>query len=913
MYRLLFASTFLSVCKADWLGSELVKSGSIANEQFGAATSVSDDGSIVASLQKQYSFSNEREAVCQPELSGGSALTNQECYEAGGCKWSTSCVVSTGNVGKISVYAYDGSAYNKRGNDIFPSTSIDGFFMKMSGDGNVIMLRERPNAAFNTRAKVAIYGWDGTNYVLRDRVFDPSLNPDPSSFWGFQFAMSADLSTDGSRIIINEVKAPAENDNSETSHGRALVFQWNEGTSSYDLMKTFYGTYGLQKLGESVAISGDGNTVALAHRTMGACNQADVDALGADCGSVPSFCYKPAFRHQNPNGGGMRSTAGSCGTFEGVGGAFTFTFDGTWQSAGAVHGAQALGHDGYTSADDPAGYDNIMINEPLAHADFLQDTYLDARGSQYIHHKIEDAKLGETISLNQDGTVLALGSRMGYGLYPNYGGTDRDYRVSNMGAAAVFDRSSGSWVGRTYIVGELVTHPSTGAVDLEQLGKALDLSADGSRFIVSSISHYGRVKTFQWDGSDYVRQTDIVGQENEKIGQTTQGLQISSDGNDLVSGAYLTPGPNGENSAGKVVVHRWDSAPARASAAGGANCVETFGTCAADCTQTSTINTQPTGDGTPCLNSRSCKGGACDKPDVTDAEIDTENRDQLKARFDSAHPMFAALGVKSDAAARTMVKRFNRIRLTSAGVAIDAQARSKAADGDLRDLLNAQQGETRKQIRRELLKDLAVTQATIVQLSGTKVGILKPAGSTADCSNSNDKVTTQVQIAIVADGESIQYCYSGQLRTATRAGTDVQHARRLGRKLNVDCASATATLNDDELTISAPDGCAYDAATDSFAPCLAGHSCVAGVQTPCPADTHQPLVGQSGCDSCDRPLYSVGTGNVACSDCSTHKEDLKACSCCTGCSACASIAHGLNDVASLVEDVISACDPTCPV
>ena len=199
--------------------------------------------------------------------------------------------MSTGNVGKITVYAYDGSTYNKEESDIFPSTSIDGFFMKMSGDGNVIILRERPNAAFNTRTKVAIYGWDGTNYVLRDKVFDPSLNPDPSSFWGFQFATSADLSTDGSRIIVNEIKAPAENDNSETSHGRALVFQWNEGTSTYDLMKTFYGTYPLQKLGESVAISGDGNTVALAHRTMAACSQADVDALVAadECGSVASF------------------------------------------------------------------------------------------------------------------------------------------------------------------------------------------------------------------------------------------------------------------------------------------------------------------------------------------------------------------------------------------------------------------------------------------------------------------------------------------------------------------------------------------------------------------------------------------------------------------------------------------------
>ena len=315
---------------------------------------------------------------------------------------------------------------------------------------------------------------------------------------------------------------------------------------------------------------------------------------------------------------------------------------------------------------------------------------------------------------------------MGYGMFPNYGGGDGDGRVANMGAAAVFDRTSGSWVGRTYIVGELATHPSTGAVGQEQLGKAVDLSADGSRFIVSSIYAYGRVKTFQWDGSDYVRQTDIVGQENEKIGQTTQGLQISSDGNDLVSGAYLTPGPNGENSAGKVVVHRWNGAGARASAPGGANCVETFGACAADCAQTSTIDTQPSGDGTPCLNSRSCKGGACDRPDVTDAEIDDETRDQLKARFDGAHPMFVALGAKSDAAARTMVKRFNRIRLTSAGVAIDAEARSKAADGDLRDLLDAHQGEVRKQIRRELLKDLAVTlavtDATIVQLSGIQGG-----------------------------------------------------------------------------------------------------------------------------------------------------------------------------------------------
>ena len=242
--------------------------------------------------------------------------------------------------------------------------------------------------------------------------------------------------------------------------------------------------------------------------------------------------------------------------------------------------------------------------------------------------------------------------------------------------------------------------------------------------------------------------------------------------------------------------------------------------------------------------------------------------------------MNGVLSGKSDAQARKITKVFSRVPATVGSSVISDQEKAQVAEGNLKPLLD--RVANKKAVRKEVLR--AFTEKTSVQLE-TRQAVVKPPGSTADCQNALDVVSTVAQIAVLEEGESIEYCYNGQKKVALSSnGLSRQNARR--RLLAQDCAEAQATLDDGTLIIEAADGCAY--VDGSFRLCLENHFCLGGNETSC------------------APGFNIGLGNVGCNDCQTVESSLRQCSCCTGCTACHLLHHG-PERASLALDMRTAC------
>jgi hypothetical protein len=149
-------------------------------------------------------------------------------------------------------------------------------------------------------------------------------------------------------------------------------------------------------------------------------------------------------------------------------------------------------------------------------------------------------RFGETVSLCDDGNVVAVASRNG----PN---------GEETGSVRIFEWNGSDWVQRGQAI--------NGAEQGDNKGWALDFSADGNTLAVGTpqdgYSIAGLVQVFDWDGSNWVqRGSDIIGDvEGDRFGFSTS---LSDDGNTLAVGARQSGG-NGAQS-GQLKVFTWNGA-----------------------------------------------------------------------------------------------------------------------------------------------------------------------------------------------------------------------------------------------------------------------------------------------------------------------------------------------------------------
>jgi hypothetical protein len=372
---------------------------------------------------------------------------------------------------------------------------------------------------------------------------------------------SSSLGNAGVSVAVegNTAVVGAPGDNNLT--GAAYVYTESNGVWSQQAKLVGTGAVGNGERGTSVALSGDGNTLAIGApednsakpgavyvftRSNGAwTQQAKLVATGS-VGNSDEQGHSVAL-----SGDGNTLVVGAIDDNNGAGAAYAFTrSNGAWTQQAKLIGTGAVGS--FVEQGDSVSLsgdgNTLVVGSPGD-----KGGGLDA-GATYVFTRsngawTQQAKLvgtgavgtglqGSSVSLSADGNTLAVGAP---------GDNPPNGVLAGAGATYLFTQSNGAWTQQAKLVG-------TGAVGTSaQQGFSVSLSGDGNTLVEGAPtdnSGAGAAYFFTRSNGAWTQQTKLaftgVGSAGDKQGSS---VALSSDGNTVLSGA-----PFNNNSAGAAYV-----------------------------------------------------------------------------------------------------------------------------------------------------------------------------------------------------------------------------------------------------------------------------------------------------------------------------------------------------------------------
>jgi len=361
---------------------------------------------------------------------------------------------------------------------------------------------------------------------------------------GSEFGYSVDVSADGNTWIAG---APWADPSGTFNAGTARVFTWN-GESWEKRGSTIEGDNSRDYLGAAVAISDDGNTIAVGapntvddKDTAGYVrvfdwnagtsswqergNDIEGEALGDEFGSAVALSSDGSVvavgaPYNNGGGGGKGAGTGHVRVFEWVGN--------LWTQLGAdIDGGAdddkfgtsvALSSDGRTVAGGAPENDNPGVESGNARVYSLVGGNWVKNGQSISGEASGDAS-GRSVALSGDGQRIAIGA-------PN---NDGGGSFSGQARVYEFDTDSDLWVQ----LGDDIDGSAAG----DRLGSAVDLSNDGNTLLVGArnADQAGAVEVFSWNGTSWIQlgQTVNGNEAGEEFGFS---VAISSVGDKFVVG-----------------------------------------------------------------------------------------------------------------------------------------------------------------------------------------------------------------------------------------------------------------------------------------------------------------------------------------------------------------------------------------
>jgi hypothetical protein len=294
-------------------------------------------------------------------------------------------------------------------------------------------------------------------------------------------------------------------------------------------------------LGDGVAISADGNTLAVGApmESSGAKgingNQADESAY--DAGAVYVFVrngntwrqqayIKPSNARQSSNFGYVVRLSGNGNTL-GVSAYF--------------ESSSATGINGNQNDDSIPQAGAVYVFTRIGNT-WTQQAYIKASntGEAGKGDEIGDGdQFGFSLALSDDGNTLATGAIAEDGGAPGINGNQADNALQSAGAVYVFTRTGTTWAQQAY-----VKPASPTAGDL--FGYSVSLTADGNMLAVGSFEDdgpddktngTGAVYVFSRSGSTWTQQAYLRASNAEAGDSLGVSVAISLDGNTIVSGS----------------------------------------------------------------------------------------------------------------------------------------------------------------------------------------------------------------------------------------------------------------------------------------------------------------------------------------------------------------------------------------
>src|SRR6266705_2053097 len=349
-----------------------------------------------------------------------------------------------------------------------------GFAVALSSDGNTLVVGapDEASAGIETDNSApsagAVYVYTRSGATWTQQAYIKASNAEA----GDQFGTSVALSSNGNTLavgaigeasaltgvtagIVNETTAG----NAAPGAGAVYVFTRIAGTWSQQAYVKASNTGAADNFGSSVALSGDGSTLA-----VGAIGE---DGSAAEAGAVYVFTRDlgGVWSQQAPI-----VSASNAGALDLFGFSVALSGDGNTLAVGAIGEASAIG---VTPTDNTAPSAGAVYVFTRSGTTWPQQAYVKAStigaGDQF----------GFSVALSSDGNTLAVGAIGEASAATVIDGNQTDNTAPDAGAVYVYTRSGTTWAQQSYVKAS-----NTGAGD--HFGTSAALSSDGTTLAVGA-------------------------------------------------------------------------------------------------------------------------------------------------------------------------------------------------------------------------------------------------------------------------------------------------------------------------------------------------------------------------------------------------------------------------------------------
>jgi len=462
------------------------------NDAFGNSLALSADGNTLA-----VGACHEASAATG---AGGNQTDNSANYSG--------AVYVFGRSGKV----WEQQAYLKASNS--EKLDLFGFAVALSADGNTLAVGaqgessaargvagdQTAQADNSAPASGAAYVFARGPTAWSQEAYVKASNADAYDAFGSTVALSADGSTlavgargeaSSSKLIDND-----EGNNAAPGAGAVYVFRRSGVTWAQQSYLKASNTGALDGFGSSLALSADGNTLAVGGpgedsgaKGVGASQADQADNSASASGAAYVFVHRATWLLQ------AYVKASNPEPDDAFGTSVTLSGDGSTLAVGAPgesSGATGVGGDENSNAEMKSGAAYVFHRTGSV---WGQQAYLKASNTD-----AEDA-FGSTIALTDDGSTLAVGApgeaSKGTGAWGSQadGGSQADNSMFSSGAAYVFAYRETSWSQQAYVKAS-----NTEAADYLSLSVALN--ADGTTLALGAPYEDGSALGVDGEASD---------------------------------------------------------------------------------------------------------------------------------------------------------------------------------------------------------------------------------------------------------------------------------------------------------------------------------------------------------------------------------------------------------------------------
>ncbi len=297
---------------------------------------------------------------------------------------------------------------------------------------------------------------------------------------GDRFGFGLSLSGDGNSLAVGARREESdatgvdgnESDDSSPGAGAVYVFSRASGSWTQQAYLKASNTGGGDRFGSAVSMSADGDTLAVGApmETSGATGVGgDEDSnSAAGSGAVYLFTRSAATWSQE-----AYIKASNTGPRDEFGSSLFLSPDGTTLAVGAnLEDSTATGVDGDQSNDGASDAGAVYVFATSGGV-WVQQAYLKASNTDPTD------EFGVSLSLDADGSTLAVGAYREASAARGVGGDEGDDSAPGGGAVYVFSRTGETWTAESYLKAS-----NTGTDD--EFGWSLSLSADGTTLAVAA-------------------------------------------------------------------------------------------------------------------------------------------------------------------------------------------------------------------------------------------------------------------------------------------------------------------------------------------------------------------------------------------------------------------------------------------